>query len=134
VNTPYAFTIELPQPLGPAIETLRTALGTEQMGIVSEVDLQATLKRKLGVDGPPQRLLGVCSPQVAHALGTAEPDITALLPCGCGVTETAPGLTRIALQDPRTIALASDNAQVRAACEIASAALRRVVGRLADAA
>jgi hypothetical protein len=56
-----------------------------------------------------------------------------LLPCGCGVTESVPGRTRIALQDPRVIALASDDPQVRAACEIASAALRRVIGRLAEA-
>ena len=46
----YAFTLELPQPLAAAIDTLRAALTAEQMGIVSEVDVQATLKAKLGLD------------------------------------------------------------------------------------
>jgi uncharacterized protein (DUF302 family) len=130
----YAFTIELTQPLPAAIETLRAALAAEQMGIVSEVDVQATLKAKLGIDGHPQKLLGVCSPKVAHALLTAEPDIGALLPCGCGVSETTPGHTRVALQDPRFIASSSANPDVHAACELAHAALRRVMDRLAGAA
>lgn len=127
---PYAFTVELEQPLPAAVETLREALADEQMGIVSEVDVQATLKAKLGLDTHPQRLLGVCSPRVAHALTMAEPDIAALLPCGCGISEPTPGRTRIALQDPRVIAALSESAEVRAACELARAALRRVVDRL----
>ncbi|WP_341893062.1 DUF302 domain-containing protein [Variovorax sp. YR752] len=130
---PYAFAIELAQPLGAAIERLRAALAAEQMGIVSEVDVQATLKAKLGLDSHPQKLIGVCSPGIAHALMGAEPDIAALLPCGCGVSEATAGRSRIVLQDPRVIALHSDNAAVHAACERAHAALQRVVQRLADA-
>ena len=67
---------------------------------------------------------------MAHALLSAEPELGALLPCGCGVAEATPGCTRIALQDPRTIAAVTDNGEVRAACELAHAALRRVVDRL----
>jgi uncharacterized protein (DUF302 family) len=132
MSTPYAFTIDLPLPIGPAIDTLRAALAAEQMGIVSEVDVQTTLKIKLDIDSHPQKLLGICSPKVAHALLSAEPDIGALLPCGCGVSETIPGRTRIALQDPAVIAAASNNADVRAACDMASAALQRVLSRLAS--
>ncbi len=131
MKSAYAFTIELPQALAPAIDTLRAALATEQMGIVSEVDVQATLKTKLGLDSHPQKLLGLCSPAIAHALLTAEPDIAALLPCGGGAAEARPGRTRIVLQDPRVIAALSGNPLVQAACEKAHAALRRVVDRLA---
>ncbi len=134
MNTAYAFTFELEQPLPEALETLRGALAAEQMGIVSEVDLQATLQNRLAVDIPPHRFLGVCSPRVAHALTQADSDIGALLPCGCSLRETAPGRTRVALQDPRVIAAVADRPEVRAACEIARAALRRVVDRLALAA
>lgn len=134
MSTPYAFLIERPEPLATAIESLRTALAAEQMGIVSEVDVQATLKAKLGIDSHPQKLLGICSPGVAHALLAAEPDIAALLPCGCGVAEPVPGTTRIALQDPRVIAALSDNPEVRAACERAHATLRRVADRLGTSA
>ena len=134
MKSPYAFTIELPQPLAAAVETLRAALMAEQMGIVSEVDVQATLKAKLGLDSHPQKLLGICSPKVAHALLTAEPDIGALLPCGGSASEATPGRTRIALQDPLVIAASSDNPDVRAACELAHASLGRVMDRLAGAA
>jgi uncharacterized protein (DUF302 family) len=129
--TPYAFAVDIEQALPQAIDTLRSALTAEQMGIVSEVDVQATLKAKLGLDSHPQKLLGICSPKIAHALMGAEPDIAALLPCGGGAAEPTPGRTRIVLQDPRVIAALSDNAEVRAACELAHAALRRVVDRLA---
>jgi uncharacterized protein (DUF302 family) len=126
----YALTIDLPQPLAAAIESLRAALVAEQMGIVSEVDVQATLKAKLGLDSHPQKLLGICSPKVAHAILSAEPDMGAMLPCGCGVAEARPGVTRIA--DPAVIAVATHNQAVHAACELATAALRRVVARLAN--
>jgi uncharacterized protein (DUF302 family) len=127
----YAFTIELQQPLAPAIDALRAALAAEQMGIVSEVDVQATLKTRLGLDSPPRKLLGICSPAIAHALLSAEPDIAALLPCGGGAAEARPGRTRIVLQDPRVIAALSGNPVVQAACEKAHASLRRVADRLA---
>ena len=97
MTTTYALTIDLQQPLTIAIETLRAALAAEQMGIVSEVDVQATLKAKLGLDNHPQKLLGICSPKVAHAILSAEPDLGAMLPCGCSVSESKPGVTRIAL-------------------------------------
>jgi hypothetical protein len=56
----------------------------------------------------------------------------AMLPCGCGVAEARPGVTRIALQDPAVIAATTDNADVQAACDMATAALQRVVARLAQ--
>jgi uncharacterized protein (DUF302 family) len=133
MNTTYCFAMDLPQPLPAALETLRAALSAEQMGIVSEVDVQAMLKTRPGADGHPQRLLGVCSPRIVQAMLAAEPDIAALLPCGCGLSEPTPGVTRVVLQDPRVIAAASGRPEVRAACELASAALRRVADRLADA-
>lgn len=134
MSTRYAFTVEVHQPLPGAIELLRAALTAEQMGIVSEVDVQATLKSKLGLDSHPRKLLGICSPTIAHALMSAEPDIAALLPCGCGVSEATPGRTRIALQDPSVIAAASDHPGVYAACKLAAETLQRVVARLIDGA
>jgi uncharacterized protein (DUF302 family) len=133
MNTPYAITLELSQPLTQAVESLRAALMAEQMGIVSEVDVQATLKNKLGVDSHPQKLLGVCSPRVAHTLITAEPDIAALLPCGCSVSEVQAGHTRIAFQDPLLIAAASNNAAIHAAMAGAREGLLRVVQALGKA-
>lgn len=127
----YGFNTRLDTSFDEAIRKVTDALKAEGFGVLSDIDVQATLKAKLGLDSHPQKLLGVCSPKVAHALLAAEPDIGALLPCGCSVAEAAPGHTRISLQDPRVIAAASGSADVRAACELARAALRRVADRLA---
>lgn len=131
----YAFAVEIAQPLSAAVETLRAALAAEQMGIVSDVDMQATLKAKLGLDSAPQRLLGVCAPKVAHALVSAEPDLAALLPCGASAHEASPGTTRVLLQDPRLILAnsGSQNPAVREALEAARAAVLRVVAALGGA-
>jgi uncharacterized protein (DUF302 family) len=130
----YAFTIEVPPPLAAAVETLRAALAAEQMGIVGEVDVQATLKAKLGLDSHPQKLPGICSPKEAHAIRSAEPEMGAMPPCGCGVAGAQPGATRIALQDPAVIAAATHNQAAHAACELATAVLQRVLARLANGA
>ena len=132
MSSSYAFAITLAQPLPAAVETLRAVLAAEQLGIVSEVDMQATLKAKRGLDSAPQRLLGVCAPRVAHALVTAEPDMAALLPCGASAHEATPGQTRVLLQDPHVILPASGSTSpaVHAALEGARAALLRVVARL----
>ncbi|NWG75957.1 MAG: DUF302 domain-containing protein, partial [Rubrivivax sp.] len=82
MRTPYAFVVDVARPLPAVVDALRAALDTEQMGVVSEVDVQATLKAKLGLDTPPHRLLGLCSPRIVQALVAAEPDLGAMLPCG----------------------------------------------------
>jgi uncharacterized protein (DUF302 family) len=131
MNTPYALIIEVAQPLDAAHESLRRALALEQMLLISEVDLQALIPRGPGAVGPAQRLVGLGGPRGIQALLAAEPDIAALLPFGASLAESRPGHTRIVLQDPRMVAAATQNAEVRAACELARAALRRVADRLA---
>lgn len=133
MSNSYSIAVELGQPLAAAIDTLRAALTAEQMGIVSEVDVQATLKSKLGIDSHPQKLLGICSPKAAHSVMTAEPDFASLLPCGCSAAETTPGRTRITLQDPRMLIALSANPAIRDTLETVHAALARVVDALRHA-
>lgn len=127
---PYALVVELPLSLPAAAQAVREALAAEHVGVLSDVDVQATLRERLGMHTPPTHLLGLCDPVTAGAMLQAETDIAALLPCGCGLTELSPGRTRVALQDPRVIALLSDRPGVRAACERARATLVRVAQRL----
>lgn len=110
----YAHTVELALPIEQAIEKLKAALADAKMGVVSEVDVQAIMKAKIGHEIAPYRLLGVCAPGIAKRVLEADRDAGALLPCGCCVYESAPGTTRIALQDPAGIASLSGNADIAA--------------------
>jgi uncharacterized protein (DUF302 family) len=126
----YAHTVELPLPIDQAIDKLKAALAEAKMGVVSEVDVQAIMKAKIGHEIPPYRLLGVCAPGIAKRVIEADRDAGALLPCGCCAYETAPGMTRIALQDPGTIASLAGNADITAAMSDAQSHLAGVLATL----
>jgi uncharacterized protein (DUF302 family) len=126
----YAHTIELALPIDQAIEKLKAALAEAKMGVVSEVDVQAIMKAKINHEIPPYRLLGICAPGIAKAVIEADRDAGALLPCGCCVYETAPGNTRIALQDPAVVAGLADNAAITAAMTVAQGHLADVIAKL----
>lgn len=126
----YAHTVELALPIEQAIEKLKATLAEAKMGVVSEVDVQAIMKAKIGHDMPPYRLLGVCAPGIAKRVIEADRDAGALLPCGCCVYESAPGTTRIALQDPSGIASLSGNADIAAIMAEAQSQLAGVLATL----
>ena len=126
----YAHTVELALPIDQAIEKLKAALAEAKMGVVSEVDVQAIMKAKINHDIAPYRLLGICAPGIAKAVIEADPDAGALLPCGCCVYETAPGMSRIALQDPAMVANAANHPEISAAMNIAQSHLAGVLAKL----
>ena len=88
-------------PIAEAERAVRDALQSRGFGILTEVDVAATLRTKLGIETPPHKLLGACNPRLAHASLQAEPAVGAFLPCGVairqGATETE---TIVALQNP----------------------------------
>ena len=126
----YAHTVDLPLPIDQAIEKLKATLAENKMGVVSEVDVQAIMKAKINHDIAPYRLLGVCSPGIARRVLEADQNAGALLPCGCCVYETAPGQTRIALQDPGVIAAAAGNAEITNVMNEAQGHLANVLAKL----
>ena len=93
-------------PLAEAEAAVRAALATEGFGILTEVDVTATLRAKLGIETKPYRILGACNPGIAHRAMSADPHVGAFLPCGLAIYEEPPGVTTVVLQDPGMIAAA----------------------------
>jgi uncharacterized protein (DUF302 family) len=78
---PYGHTITLDLPFQDAIARVKDAFGVQGFGTLTEIDVQATLKQKLGLDTEPYVILGTCNPQLAHQALQIEPEIGLLLPC-----------------------------------------------------
>lgn len=96
----YGFSITTPLGHTAAIEAITAALKTEGFGVLTTIDVQATLKQKLGADMPPYTILGACNPPLAHRALSAEPEIGLLLPCNVIVYADATGQTTISAIDP----------------------------------
>ena len=90
----------LPEPIEPAVERVRAALQAEGFGVLTDIDLQATLRAKLGTDFYPYRLLGACNPDFAYRALEQDPALGVFLPCTVAVYDTGAG-TEVHIQDPK---------------------------------
>jgi uncharacterized protein (DUF302 family) len=99
---PYGHTITLDLPFEEAIARVKEAFQAQGFGTLTEIDVQATLKQKLGQDTDPYVILGTCNPQLAHQALDVEPEIGLLLPCNVVVRRHA-GTTLVHALDPRVM-------------------------------
>lgn len=106
------------------------ALQREGFGVLTEIDVQATLKKKLDVDFRRYSILGACNPPLAHRALTSEPHIGLLLPCNVVLQEVADGGVAVSIASPRMMFARVDNREARSVADEAEARLRRVLASL----
>jgi uncharacterized protein (DUF302 family) len=106
------------------------ALAAEGFGVLTEIDVRATLKKKLGRDVPPYKILGACNPEFAHRAIELEPQIGALLPCNVVVRVDAGGRTRVEIMDPDAVLQLVGRPEIAAVAREVRQRLERVLAAL----
>ena len=101
--TEYTISTTVHRPYAETVEAVRAQLGEAGFGVLTEIDLKATLKAKLDVDVAPQVILGACRPQLAHRALQADPSIAAMLPCNVVVRALDDTTTTVEAFDPDAI-------------------------------
>lgn len=127
----YGFSISMSGSMDEVCEKVTEALKTEGFGVLTEIDVQATLKKKIDVDRKPYKILGACNPQLANQAINAEPDIGLLLPCNVVVREEDDGSMTVAFMDPAAVLDIVDNAEVHDIAPQVKARLEKVRDLLA---
>ncbi|MEM1056044.1 MAG: DUF302 domain-containing protein [Bacteroidota bacterium] len=124
----YTFTRVLDADLATADARAREVLAEAGFGVLTEIDMKATMKKKLDVDMPGYTILGACNPPLAHQAVQAEPHIGAMLPCNVILREVGDGQTEVSAIDPVASMAAIENDQLG---EVATEVRERLQGVIA---
>lgn len=130
----YAFTVRFRGSFDEAIARTTAELKREGFGVLTDIDVRATMKVKLGVEGRPYRILGACNPKAAHAALQAEPDIGVLMPCSVVVRGEEDGSVSVVFTDVRALFSLVGRPDVAPLAAQVDAGLRRAAAALGAAA
>jgi uncharacterized protein (DUF302 family) len=123
----YGFGTTLTMDFEQAIDVVTEALKEEGFGVLTDIDVQATVKKKLGEDMPSYCILGACNPPLAHRALTAEPSIGLLLPCNVVVRQGESGTVHVEFMDPQAVLGLVDKPAVHALAQEIQERLERVL-------
>lgn len=126
----YTFQTQLSLTVEQAIPVVLEQLKKEGFGVLMDLDIQATMKQKIGADIPAYHILGACNPQLAHQALMSEPEVGALLPCNV-VVRAEGDKTIVSFMDPQAMKQMTANPKVHAVAGEAEVRLRRVCEALA---
>jgi uncharacterized protein (DUF302 family) len=129
--TSFTFGTALPGPVAENRPRVEAALRAEGFGVLTEIDVAATMKAKLDIDRAPMVILGACNPRLANAALDADPSVAALLPCNVVLREEAGG-TLVEVIDPMGMLGIVQRTDVLSVATEARERLERVVASLAD--
>ncbi len=129
-DTAYGIRKVVPLGYDDAVEKVRTALKDQGFGVLTEIDLKAKLKEKLGVDFKRYIILGACNPPLAHKALLAEPEIGLLLPCNVIVYENGEKESVVAAQDPGAMMQVTGNSTLATVAEDAKSRLKNALANL----
>jgi len=126
-QTDFTMRTTVPASYDATVGRVRALLGDAGFGVLTEIDIRATMRAKLDVEVPPQVILGACRPQLAHRALQADPRIAALLPCNVVVADEGEGRTRVEVLDPAFMASIAPDPELGA---VAADARARLAGMM----
>ena len=130
MNTKYGFGKNVAHSFEDAVESVTLALQNEGFGILPDIDGAATMKKKLGLDMPPYRILGACNPSLAHRAIEVEPAIGLLLPCNVVVRQDATASVRVEFINPQAMLELVDKPEITQVAQEVRERLERVMAAI----
>lgn len=130
MNTKYGFGKIVGHSFNAAVERVTLALQDEGFGILTDIDVAATMQKKLGLDMPPYRILGACNPSLAHRAIEIEPSIGLLLPCNVVVRQDGADSVRVEFMDPQAVLELVDKPAITQVAQEVRQRLERVLAAI----
>lgn len=129
-QTRIGTTVQIKGDFESALARVTAALKAEGFGVLTEIDVKETMKKKLNVDFRPYKILGACNPPLAYRALTAAPEVGLLLPCNVTVSQAQEGLVDVGLVDPLAMLGVMVNPELEPIAQEARARLERVAAAL----